>query len=77
MVLWENPLHIRKFDRIGTAVSLSSQGHPNSQMSHLFSFKFVKALVHLKLTAMLGVYFLFLVMLFLLEGMKGPKNIII
>ncbi len=29
--------------------------------------------MHPKLTAMLGVYFLFLVMLFLLEGMKGQK----
>jgi hypothetical protein len=30
-------------------------------------------IVHPKLTAMLGVYFFFLVMLFLLEGMKGQK----
>jgi hypothetical protein len=39
---------------IGTVVTLSSKGHPNSQMSQPFFFNFLKALVHLKIATMLG-----------------------
>jgi hypothetical protein len=43
MILMGTPLHTRKFECIGTAVSLSSQGHPNSQMSQPVFFQFCES----------------------------------